>query len=355
MNPAGPASSPSSTEADLGILFIHGIGQQAKAETLVNWLDPLGGWIAASLLGAQPPKFEIPEPPLWHVETAVLSSTESGVPPHAEVRIRDPRHGTSSRLLVAEAYWAECFPPPTMDEVTEWLLEYAPNTLLLHYGLNVRRAWAMLRRDGVLRAGWRLVRAVTMLVAGCFVILPLLLAALFLLLLVRLLPIPVLPEAILKQAQVALAAVIGDSMVYCASPARLAAIVRETRAAMDWLAPRCRRMAIVAHSQGAAVLRYAISGEDGSANPPPANLCGVVTLGAGLRKLGILLRIQSMSGTGDRGDNLLHSFNPLMTRGLVLMALMGWPSTRRASYGFPGRCWRCSGCRPASTTCCTRC
>ncbi|MBS1832309.1 MAG: hypothetical protein JST65_06340 [Acidobacteria bacterium] len=49
----------------------------------------------------------------------------------------------------------------------------------------------------------------------------------------------------------------------------------------------------------------------------------MVTLGAGLRTLGILLRIQSMSGTGDRGDNLLHSFNPLMTRGLVLMALLG--------------------------------
>jgi hypothetical protein len=119
-----------------------------------------------------------------------------------------------------------------------------------------------------------------------------------------------------------MAAVIGDSMVFCASPTRLAAIVRETRAAMAWLEPRCERMAIVAHSQGAAVVRYAISGED-PALSPPANLCGVITLGAGLRKLGILLRIESLAGLGDRGDSLLHKLNSLFIRALVLAALLG--------------------------------
>lgn len=318
---------PPAPRAQLGILFVHGIGQQTKAETLVNWLDPLAGWISASLLGAQPAKFPVPQTPLCHVSAAGLRSTGDGAPPHAEVHMRDPRQHTSSHWLVAEAFWAECFPSPTTNEVAEWLLKTAPNTILLHFGLNVRRAWKKWldsKRPAVkVVAAGGLIRAVGLLLMGSFVILPLLLAALFLLMLIRLLPIPVLPDAILKQVQLALAAVIGDSMVFCASPTRLAAIVRETRAAMDWLEPRCERMAIVAHSQGAAVVRHAISGEDDAALPPPANLCGVVTLGAGLRKLGILMRIASLSGLGDRGDSAIHGINSFFIRGLVLATLLG--------------------------------
>src|SRR5277367_1766804 len=134
-------------KARLGVLFIHGIGQQSKGETLVNWLDPLARWISAWLTGAQPGKMDPADRPGCLVRSTSLTGDE---PPHAYVEIQAPAGlagiaPTASRILVAEAYWAQRFPPPNVHEVTIWLLEIAPMTLLLHFGLQVRRAFRELR------------------------------------------------------------------------------------------------------------------------------------------------------------------------------------------------------------------
>jgi hypothetical protein len=283
----------------------------------------------------QRPKFGDPDRPLCRVARAAFSSTEKGDPPHAEVRIEDPgqdasgvwpaRPKSSSTLLVAEAYWAECFPPPSPEEVTEWMLTVVPTTLLLHFGMRMRRAVRRFARsDGLkakLAAGCECVWAGVLLLLAVGLLVPVLLNLLFFLTLLRFLPIPLLPDAILKKVQSVLAEIIGDSMVFCASPARLAAIVREARAAMDWLEAQCERVAIIAHSQGAAVLRHAMGGGEGEM-PPPENLCGIVTLGAGLRKLEVLLRLEAARGTSDLEDRFLHLMIGKLAQAITIFALI---------------------------------
>jgi hypothetical protein len=78
------------------------------------------------------------------------------------------------------------------------------------------------------------------------------LAALALLLVLAIPPIPSLRSALLRVQQT-LADSVGDSYILLASPIQRAAIVSHVRRDLEWLLPRCRRIAVVAHSQGAAV------------------------------------------------------------------------------------------------------
>jgi hypothetical protein len=314
--PVGGAPDGAGAKARLGVLFVHGIGQQARGETLVQWLDPLVDWVSAWLLGAREWKAGA-ELPRCDVRRAVLTADRE--PAHAEVEIHAPpgwvgAEAAASRLVVAEAYWAETFPAPSAAEVTDWLLEIGPMTLLLHAGLLVRRAWRGLRASRGAATRTRAALALTRATLGVLLsvaVLPVFLAALLLVAALRLVPIPGVAAA-LRKVQAALAAVIGDSTVFASSPARLAAIVTEVRASMAWLEPRCEAMIVVAHSQGAAVLRQALDGD--AALPPPAKLAGVVTLGAGLRKLDVLLGVHRDRARGDRGDALMHAGLALFAR-----------------------------------------
>ena len=258
--------------------------------------------------------------------------TADGVPPHAEVEIRAPggwvgADATASRLVFAEAYWAAAFPAPSAGEVTGWLLEIGPMTLLLHAGVHGRRAWRGLHasRGAAHRARCGLALAKASLgVLLSVALLPAVLAALLLVAALRLVPIPGVAAAVLRRVQSALASIVGDSSVFASSPTRLAAIVTEVHAAMAWLEPRCESMIVIAHSQGAAVLREAL--REDAPQPPPPNLAGIVTLGAGLRKLDVLLGVHRDRARGDRGDATLHTMLGLFARtatiagGLALLA-----------------------------------
>ena len=320
-------------KARLGVLFIHGIGQQSKGETLVNWLDPLVRWTSAWVTGAQAGKLDSAPPSCLIREASVRGDSE---PPHVLVEMKAPpsAHGVDpacSRLKFAEAYWAQSFPPLSVQEITTWLLETGPMTLLLHFGLQVRRAFRQSRASrgiGIVNAGFLLVISVLKLVLSA-AFLPIFLAALFLILLLRLIPLPGVTQALMRRIQVILASVIGDTTVFSASPARLAAILTEVRQTMAWLEPRCESMIIVAHSQGAAVLRHAMDPD--RQLPPPGNLSGIVTLGSGQRKLDALLAVEAEKAKGGRGDSVMHSLIAIFAR---ILTLCGGFALLAASAGF---------------------
>ncbi|HEU5101972.1 MAG TPA: hypothetical protein VFU22_23280, partial [Roseiflexaceae bacterium] len=116
-----------------------------------------------------------------------------------------------------------------------------------------------------------------------------------LLLILVLLPIPWLGTLATRLQQI-LAGYLGDSYVLLISPVRAEAIVTRVRRDFEWLAAKCKTVAIVAHSQGAAVsylmLQKGISSEFQSRQ---VLLC---TFGSGLSKLESARAIQEQWTTG---------------------------------------------------------
>jgi hypothetical protein len=74
---------------------------------------------------------------------------------------------------------------------------------------------------------------------------------------------------------------VGDSFVLVSSPTRGQAIVTRTERDLRWLAARCRRVAVVAHSQGAAIAHRALR----RVPPGERKLASFVTVGSGQTKL----------------------------------------------------------------------
>ena len=327
---------------NLGVLFIHGIGAQKRGQTLAEFGGPLYLWLVdrfhgldrqwrkainghsqQTLLGQWRRQIEDwatdgfqtegRRPEGW-VEpdsgllTQLAEQVECGdtvvgrvgltdalvddpedrsAPAHAELRIQrqliDGRSEVESWRL-AELWWAETFIPPSFAEVARWGVHVIPWTIGSHFGTQVRRVvagrppeWSW--KQTIPWLGW--LRRLPMPVFGLFAGLlatPFLLAALVVLLGVWLLPIPQVKEALLK-LQRTIASTLGDNYVFVTHPMEAASIVSQVRRDIAWLAARCNAVAIVAHSQGGAIVHIALK----EGVPPKLKL--LFTFGSGLKKL----------------------------------------------------------------------
>src|SRR5262249_22244674 len=91
-------------------------------------------------------------------------------------------------------------------------------------------------------------------------------------------PIPKLRRG-LSGLLLALTGSIGDSYVLIANPVQRAAAVSRVRRDLEWLARRCPHVAVVAHSQGAAIVHETLR------RPQPPDVRLFVSFGSGLAKL----------------------------------------------------------------------
>jgi hypothetical protein len=231
-------------EAELGILLIHGIGQQKRGETLLAFGEPLCRWLDGAIRGAGRGR-------RLEIQRTVLGPGSEG-PAHAQLRLPEaPDDGWSRRrrVLLAESCWAESFPTPSFGEVARWALVALPWTLASQFA---RRFQPALGARGALlrhypRFALETISSVLAFLAGAG-----LLMAVAALLLLALVPVARLRDFLLR-LQMRMAAVIGDSYVLLGSSLGSSAVVSRVRDDLDWLASRCERVALVAHSQGAAV------------------------------------------------------------------------------------------------------
>ena len=380
---------PPERRHDLGLLFVHGIGEQERGATLVTAGEALHAWLhrwfrgitrswrAAGLADEQLfewqrrrkqqlwqqrgeeralPRFEAlrtllgnmrtvaagtPLPPLESVRNdvagGILAATASlrdphlrdggeGAPAHAPLEllaIDTDGKEHRSRWLLAESWWAQAFTEPTFRQLALWLVQALPWTLGRHYGSRVGRAWRTANQAATSRVLARL-RALPEVIANLALLVlatPFAVVAqavLLLLVLVALLPIARLRSA-LAGLERTLAATLGDSLVLLSSPLQQAAMVAQIRRDAAWLATRCKRVTIVAHSQGAALAHMALRDER------PPNVALLLTCGSGLRKLEELRQV-SASEEGLAGRAYLSA------AGVVLLATsaagaisgMGW-------------------------------
>lgn len=257
-------------DADLGVVFIHGIGIQPQGSTLLEFGTSLMEWLRDRM------------PVTGKVEPMrVVLTSAAGEPAHAVIRLERSDGGVAiQRWLLTEAWWASSFPVPTFTDLARWSLSVVPWTFGEHYGKRIQRVLKA-RTDmptiGGLMWALRLVGSMVAMMVG-------LISSVFALLLLLLLQVlAVVPISGIRiwigRIQRSLASSVGDSYVLVTNPLEEAAMLTAVRDTIAWTAERARTVVVVAHSQGCAVAFEAV--EDGA----DERLKLLVTFGSGLQKL----------------------------------------------------------------------
>lgn len=221
---------------------------------------------------------------------------------------------------MAESWWAATFRPPTFSELAYWTLVIAPQIFLLHFASRVRRLSRVLLSQGEgifleelpedVRREWERITTRVMFrefgrlftnAIGLSISLGFVILVQLLLVLVMILAIPPIGflRSFARSVQDSVSATVGDSYTFVRSPLSQAAIFERVATDLNWLASRRKKVAIVAHSQGAAVTYLLFKHWDwleqsrGTPRRPthninevaPTNLVSVITFGSGIRKL----------------------------------------------------------------------
>ncbi|MSU59223.1 MAG: hypothetical protein EXS35_13825 [Pedosphaera sp.] len=215
--------------------------------------------------------------------------------------------------VLAESHWAASFSPPPFSEFARWALRILPLTTRNHFSTKLRRTLQRLlaSREKPFKA--LLLGTVGLLLQVGFLFAGLALASVVQLLVLVLLLLAAVPidwlRSFLLRVQQAVATSLGDSYVLLENAVRGACIVSQVQRDLRWLASRCERVVVVAHSQGAAVAHQALKKQ------PLPEVKRLITFGSGLSKLQDL-RLTELSG----GGGLIDAWLMLLCE-LVLIVL----------------------------------
>ena len=331
----GPATDGEPSHHDLGVLFVHGIGDQRRGDSLVGWADSCQTHLHrlltfddrverfreqreqsqdAAYWPAKTDKARVALEAL-EMEAAEAAASELALdrgmspvlvsdarlrgneaaeePAHLTLTITRSRHpgapltddnaDTPTRWLFAESWWAKEFSPPPAGVMLRWALQIAPAVVLGHFAT----ASARQSETGVRRM-WRMfVMLFLYLVSLALLFVGLL--CLVVLLVLGTVPVPRL-SAYARGLSARLAVSVGDSFVLVASASQYDAMISRVEVDLAWLAARCERVAVVAHSQGALIAHRALSRQ----LDPKVHL--FVTIGSGLGKLSELKALRLRPG-----------------------------------------------------------
>ena len=160
-----------------------------------------------------------------------------------------------------------------------------PATLVSHFDRRFRRAGFALARSFLEFEAYRdiLIVLIRLMAEGLLVVLALTLMPLLLVFVAMIMVVGALPFKTMRElaasAQRVLAATVGDSYVFMHQRFTQATICARVRQQLEWLATRCKRIAVVAHSQGAAVAHRVLHDKVTA----PCDM--LITFGSGLSKL----------------------------------------------------------------------
>jgi hypothetical protein len=281
--------------ADLGVLLVHGIGQSRSGETLVRFGEPLVRWIVDWVGFAASAEVKVVDAVLG------VEAEDPTLPAHTRMLVKAPARSSgeqrTSEWMIAESWWAESFVTPTFAEIANWGFRVLPWTVYYHFH---RR---FLRASSAVRSVWSarprkyvplLARSVNLLIELLWLMLalvlaPVLICVLGVLVVLGLVPIPKLRQFV-GWLQRGLALTVGDSYSLLGPKIGSAAIYGRVARDLKWLAKRAKKVAVIAHSQGAAVAYRVVSQDD-------SGRCRLlVTFGAGLRKLAQIRLLDRVTG-----------------------------------------------------------
>jgi hypothetical protein len=305
--PPGPiiaAAKPAKARPRIGILFVHGMGEQQRGDTLTQMGDAVSEWIRRAVQADPNVDFSIRHAVLRSGEHLASDDEISlGATAHVTIRIADRLDPSRSQeWLLAESWWADVFRPATFGETAIWTIAVGPSLITGQLVNMVRRlifedrSWTHGSLVSLALLPLRLLVAV-LLTFVAVVAATLLTPLAILLLVLSLVPVPFISD-FAKRVAANLAGSFGDLLVLVRSPIRFAAMAERVRQDIDLVGRRCDDMFVVAHSQGSAVAWHAIRrvaaarAAAGDTAPAPT-LSRFVTFGQALRKLKALYRFST--------------------------------------------------------------
>lgn len=281
--------------ADLGVLLVHGIGQSHSSDTLSRFGEPLVGWIVDWVGEFATAKVEVIDAVLG------VEAENPDVPAHTRLALSAPSADGSgiqdSQWLIAESWWAQSFLAPSFAEIATWAVKVVPWTAFYHFHRRLHRALARLagaraqspRRWLAVARACLSVATEFLAVIAALLIAPVVVLVLMLTLALGMIPIPQL-RRLVGAVQRGLASTIGDSYALLGPKIGSAGIYGRVARQLAWLEQRSRRVAVVAHSQGAAIAYRVVATR-------ASEKCGLlVTFGAGIRKLAQIRLLDRSSG-----------------------------------------------------------
>jgi hypothetical protein len=291
----------------LGVLVVHGIGEQRRGASVRQAADALARTLR-------------PQHAVTMTDVDVDPDGDRTKPASLRMTVG------ADEWLIAESWWARTFDPPTFAEVLRWAWRVAPGLLALE-------AWRRRDEDADFTPAG----------LGMLLLAPFTVTVLALLVVASLVPVRRV-RALVGRVQVALTGTIGDSAVLDDGVVG-SAIVSRVRGDLRWLAERTERVVVLAHSQGAAIALRVL----GTAPlPEPPDL---LTFGSGADKLTaarllhdapprIRLRLMAggvVGGLGAAGLVAVFALAPLLvvvvvlTMALVVLFLKAMPRRVRSS------------------------
>ena len=283
-------ASPISEDCtEFGVLFVAGFAEQRPGTAIASLASALYRWLF--WWNAGPHRWPASPPSLGHTVLSGASGADDG-PVH--VRLAVPLHLSTgehdARWLLAESSWADLFTPPRFLGVARWIWKVSTCLLVLQFVIPMRRHWHRAKRADKTRRR----RQADRVVAACYLVLMaiaamtsvLLSLALLALAVVEKLPIPRIDKAV-RWAAVKVSAVLGDSYMLAHCPVQFAAMRTQVARDLRWLQDHCEKVAVVAHSQGAAIAHQVLR----DSGDHRGNVSAFVTIGQGITKFHLLQRM----------------------------------------------------------------
>lgn len=262
-----------SKQSKIGILFVHGIGDQPRRDTLLRFGEPIIKILQEHI--ADEPIEEDRElfTRLGNVKVqhpSFIDSVNDNIPESITVSIELEEKSSSPtgkmEWILAETWWAEVFVSPKFSSLAFWVLTVGPWVALTHIGQRAKN-----ENYGVLKTvfKWILAWVVSFIVQIITLILSV----------AAILPIPKFREKLTEVLSL-LTATLGDAYVLISSPVQRAAAMQRVQDGIDWLKNKCKcdEVVVIAHSQGAAIAAEKLAEEHKDVDL-------FITYGSGIAKL----------------------------------------------------------------------
>jgi hypothetical protein len=252
-HPSGGPATKGAAHFDtpcVGVLFVHGAGDHAQGQTLQSFGNPLIQWMDEWLKRSG-------EGHLLTVGAGQLLPVrdEDQGPAHVELLFR-PRHVQSEhRWLLAESWWDRAYLPPSATDVAKWALTIVPwivatqfiGPLLFSTRTRTLRDWILFP----VTAAYSL--AVTIVAV---LVLQVLAIAILILSFIPFGPI----RSLVGYVQRWISGSAGDLFLVLSSPIQHATLRGHVQRDVEWLKFRgCKKVVVIAHSQGAFVSHGALT------------------------------------------------------------------------------------------------
>ena len=284
------SASISQDRPEFGVLFVAGFAEQRPGTAITAFAGAVYRWLfrwnaRSHAQGASPPT----------LSDTVLAGAPGADDGPAHVTLAVPAFlGTEkpeARWLLAESSWADLFTPPRFLGVARWIWKVSTCLLVLQFVIPMHRHWSRAKRTQ--RSRYR--RLADLAMAVCYlglmavaatasVLLSLVLLALAV---AEKLPIPRIDQAV-RWVAVRISAVFGDSYMLAHCPVQFAAMRTQVARDLRWLQDHCGKVAVVAHSQGAAIAHQVLK----DLGDHTGNVRAFITVGQGIAKFRLLQRME---------------------------------------------------------------